>query len=558
MKKISFILFCLLICLTSFSQPTITAFSPASGPVGSSVILTGTGFHATANQNIVFLGATKATVTAASTTSLTVTVPLGATHQYISVTNLANNLTAYSAQPFVVTLAGSINFSAKVDFTTGTGPSTAINSDIDGDGKPDLVLTNRFSGTLSVFRNTSTLGTLSFASKVDFTTGNEPMSVHIGDIDGDGKPDLAVANYGSTTVSVLRNTSTSGTISFATKVDFAAGFFPNSLKINDINGDGKPDLIVANRGAGTVSVFRSTSTLGTISFAAKVDFVAGNQPNCVTVGDIDKDGKTDLAVANYSGNTVSVLRNTSTTGIISFAAKIDLTTGSTPYGITIGDIDGDGKSDLAVTNYNSNSVSVFRNTSTVGTIGFATKVDFTTGTGPAAVNIGDIDGDRNPDLAVTNYNVATVSVFRNTSTIGTINFATKVDFTTRVQPLSVSIGDLNGDASPDLAVANYNSNNVSLIQQIVSGLGVKETENINELSIYPNPFSTQTTLVSSNVLTDATFIVYNSFGQQVKQIQNISGHTITFHRNDLTSGLYFIQLIENDKVIAVKKIVMTD
>lgn len=558
MKKAFLIIYCILICLTSFAQPVITTFAPTSGVIGSSVTLSGTGFNAIANQNIVFFGATQATVTAASTASLTVTVPLGATYQYITVTNLASNLTAYSAQPFIVILAGNINFAAKVDLTTAVGPSYVSPVDIDGDGKPDLVVTNRFSNSVSVFLNTSASGTVSFATKVNFATGNEPMSVNIGDIDGDGKPDLAMANYGSATVSVLRNTSTLGTVNFAAKVDFITGTFPNSVKIGDLDGDGKPDLVVVNRGSSSVSIFRSTSTLGIVNFATKVDFTAGSQPNAISIGDINGDGKPDLAVANYSSATVSVFQNTTTLGTINFAAKVDFTTGLIPYSIIIGDMDGDGSADMAVTNNGGSSVSVFRNTTSSGTISFAPKVDFTTGAGAASVNIGDINRDGKPDLAVTNYNIASMSVFRNTSTPGTVSFAAKVDFITGIQPLSVSIGDIDGDGLPDLAVANYNSNTLSIIQQLPNGVGIMQTANSNELSIYPNPFSTQTSLVFSNALTNATFIVYNSFGQQIKQIQNISGDTFTFYRNDIISGLYFIQIVQDDKLIAIKKLVITE
>jgi hypothetical protein len=142
---------------------------------------------------------------------------------------------------------------------------------LDGDGKPDLAVANASSNTVSVYRNTSTSGSIvasSFTTKTDFTTGINPRSVAIGDLDGNGKPDLAVANASSNTVSVFRNTSTSGSIvagSFATKTDFATGNEPISVAIGDLDGDGKPDLAVANYGSTSVSVFRNADIPATIT-----------------------------------------------------------------------------------------------------------------------------------------------------------------------------------------------------------------------------------------------------------------------------------------------------
>lgn len=680
MKKILLLTYSLLICAVSFAQPVITTFSPTMDTIGSSVTITGTGFNTTANQNIVFFGATQAVVTAASADSLTVIVPLGATYQYISVTNLGNNLTAYSAKPFVVTFEGDVFFSAKIDSTTGTQPYSVSTGDIDGDGKPDLVVTNNFINTVSVFRSTSTSGIISFAAKVNFATGSGPSSVSIVDINGDGKPDLVVVNGGSNTVSVFRSTSSLGIISFAAKVNFATGSGPNSVVITDIDGDGKSDLAVTNYSSNRVSVFRNTSTSGTVSFATKVDFITSSGPVSVSVGDIDNDGKPDLSVANDNINTVSVFRNTSTLGTLSFANRVDFPTGSLPRSVKIGDIDGDGKLDLAVTNYNSNTVSVFRNTSTSGTVSFAAKVDFATGFNPYSVSIGDIDGDGILDLAVVNGGGNDVSVFRSTSSSGIVSFAAKVDFITGFNPYSVSIGDIDGDGKPDLAVANSGSNTVSILQQNppppaitsftpssgcpntasvvitgtgflgatavrfgginaliftvnsatqitatvgnsttgtiqvttmygtvvsagtftvypqlscannapllnilsppstftihpkptgsldidsdtslninVTGVGIMETLNNNSFSIYPNPFSTQTNLVSSHVLNNASFTVYNSLGQEVKQMENIAGQTIVFYREDLPNGIYFIHLTQNKELTAVKKLVI--
>ena len=130
------------------------------------------------SNNIVYFGATKATVSGASTTSLTLTVPTGAVYSPVSVDNISCALTAYSQYPFLptydnsdFTIAGSVNFSTKVDFTTSSNPYGVAIGDIDGDGKSDVVAVNLSSNTISVFRNTSSSGSISsgsFSTKVDF------------------------------------------------------------------------------------------------------------------------------------------------------------------------------------------------------------------------------------------------------------------------------------------------------------------------------------------------------------------------------------------------------
>ena len=464
--------------------PSINSFTPISGPIGTVVTITGTNFNTTAANNVVWFGAVKATVTAANSTSLSVTVPVGATYQPISVTDITTGLSAFTIAPFIVTFPSSqhidtTSFASKLDFTTGINPEGIALCDIDGDGKPDLIVTNVNGNTVSVFRNTSTSSSItanSFASKVDFMTAMYPSAVAIVDVDGDGKPDLVITNEGSNTVSVFRNISVPGTIAFASKVDFATGSWPFSVAIGDVDGDGKPDIAVTNYSSNTVSVFRNTSTSGTIAFASKVDFSTGSEPNGIAIGDVDGDGKADLIVTNRSSNTISVFRNTSTSGSIttnSFAARVDLVTGSYPIIVAISDVDGDGKPDLVVANQNSNTVSVLKNTSTSGSItasSFASKVDFTTGSDPQGVTIADLDGDGKPNLVVANGTSKTISIFRNTSSSGSItvnSFAPKIDFATGSSPDFIAIDDLEGDGKPDIIVTNVNSNTVSVFRNMI-------------------------------------------------------------------------------------------
>ncbi len=459
------------------AQPAITSFTPASGVAGTVVTITGTNFGTTPAANTVNFGAAKAVVNTASATSLNVTVPAGATYQPITVT--VNNLTAYTNGPFIITFAGggtaltAGSFAEKIDFTAGDQPVGVAIGDLDGDGKPDIAVTNANVATVSIFKNKGTTGTISFEMKADYITGLNPQYVSIGDIDGDGKLDLAIANEASNTVSVFRNTSSGGGISFAAKVDFETRRQPNSVSIGDIDGDGKPDLAVAN-GETYITLLRNTGTGGTISFAPKSDFISGVGPWRIAIKDLDADGKSDLAV---SGNGVlSIFRNTSASGAFTFATRADIVTG-TGYGtIATGDLDGDGKPDIATANAkdpNTGTISIFRNTSTTGNISFATKIDKTTEPGATSICMSDIDGDGKPDFAVTNAGTPIVSVFRNTGTIGTISFDTKIGYATGTGPFGISCADLDGDSKPDFAVADSVSNTLSILRnQIVDALPV--------------------------------------------------------------------------------------
>ena len=208
----------------------------------------------------------------------------------------------------------------------------------------------------------------SFAVQQTFATGTAPQSVTAADVNGDGKPDLIVTNSNDDTVSVLLNTTAPGasTPSFALQQAFATGSYPYSVTVADVNGDGKLDLIVANATGGTVSVLRNTAAPGasTPSFAAQQTFATGVTPFSVTVADVNSDGQLDLIVTNSSDSTVSMLLNTTAPGAAtpSFAAQQAFATGTSPVSVTVADINGDGKPDLIVANFSDSTVSVLLNT----------------------------------------------------------------------------------------------------------------------------------------------------------------------------------------------------
>lgn len=497
--------------------PVVTSFTPAAGAVGATVIINGNNFNTTPANNVVYFGATKATVTAASTTSLTVIVPSGASYQPISVLNTAYGLTGYSSKPFTTLFNdGARSFKTNVNFTVSGNPYGVAVGDIDGDGKADMVAVDITMDRVSVYRNISASGSIttsSFAPKVDFTTGVQPIKAVIKDVDGDGRQDVIVATTdytGAGFVSVLQNTSTSGTISFAAKVDFATGWNSLYVAVGDLDGDGKPELVLANTNSDLVGVFRNTFTSGAIttsSFAPRVDFPTGQYPSGVAIGDVDGDGKPEIITAN-SGGTISVLRSTATIGALtstSFAPKVDFAAGARPEAIAIADMDGDGKLDIVVSNsdYNAGSVSILRNTATAGTIlssSLSGKVSFATGSYSSGMSIGDVDGDGKPDIAVANRYSNNVSVLLNTATSGSIaaSSLTKTDYTSGVEPSDVAISDLDNDGKPDLVIANFGDNYVSVLQNVplstlpVAGLSFTATKKATSIGL------TWSTLSESN------------------------------------------------------------
>jgi hypothetical protein len=161
------------------------------------------------------------------------------------------------------------------------------------------VIVNAGDNTASVLLNR---GDGSFQPKLDYRTGREPASVVIGDLNADGKPDLATANEHDNTVSALLNR---GDGSFQAELEYGTGIGPWSLAMGDLNGDGTPDLVTSN-GRKTVSVLANR---GDGSFEAKLDYATGGPPDEVAIGDLNGDRKLDLATADDEANTLSVLLN---------------------------------------------------------------------------------------------------------------------------------------------------------------------------------------------------------------------------------------------------------
>ncbi len=289
---------------------------------------------------------------------------------------------------------------------TGDGPRSLAIGDLDRNGSLDVAVAHELAGNVAVLLNN---GDATFTQQGSYSTGNGPFAVAIGDLNGDTWPDLVVANSQSNSVSVLSNL---GNGAFSGQVSYDSGSRPFSVAIGDLDGDGWPDLAVANSDSDTVSVLRN---LGNGVFPEPhnplADYPTGDTPRSVAISDLNADGALDLVAANLASDTVSALRNL---GNGDFAPKVDYPTGSGPRFVAVGDLNGDGMPDLAVANSVANTVSVLTN---LGEGDFPLThdpvYDYPTRVGPYSVAIGDLDGDQRADLAVTNLNADVVRILRN-------------------------------------------------------------------------------------------------------------------------------------------------
>ena len=446
-------------------RPNISTFSPQSGPIGTEITISGSNFDTTPANNIVFFGGVQAEVVSSTATELIAEVPIGASYDYISVNT--GGLIAQSSNPFIVSFESDGNiglspdtFADEVTFVAGDEPYGLDAGDLDGDGLIDLVTGNFAGRSFSVFRNTSTgSGSISFASKSDFALVAPANDAKLADFDGDGKLDLAMATedaLGNTYLEVFRNTtSTPGSISFTNDFITTHDGYNYIIDAADFNGDGKIDIVVLDSDNAAVSVYENSSTTGTISFEDDVDFTIGSDPYDVTFGDINADGMPDIITLDGSDGNVSVLENTSTGGSISFAAKVDfalnLSISTSSDWVEVGDLNDDGLPEVLVKN--NESISIFKNESSASlSMASPNELALLMGFGPLYMD--DFNGDGIPDL-LTSGQINQVVVLKNTSSGSTISFDSEVKFNTSsgYYPLTFIAEDLDGDGETDIVVS---------------------------------------------------------------------------------------------------------
>jgi hypothetical protein len=262
--------------------------------------------------------------------------------------------------------------------------------------------------------------------------------------------------------------------------------FKGILRVNPITGvvsitNAQPagNYTVTVRAATVTTTFTLTvnnplCSQGILSGVTNVS--VGSGPYTVAIGDFNGDGKQDLATANLNVNTVSVRLGDGAGG---FSGTTNVNVGSLPYSVSVGDFNGDGKQDLVTANFNGNTMSIRLGD---GAGNFSGSTEIPVATSPIAITIGDFNADGKQDLATANFISANISIRLGN---GTGNFSGATEVNVGANPYSIIVGDFNGDTKQDLATANAGSGTVS----IRMGDGLGGFSGSTEITVGNSPYS---------------------------------------------------------------------
>jgi hypothetical protein len=336
-------------------------------------------------------------------------------------------------------------FESQDTSTVGTSPVETVTADFNRDGRPDVAVTNMDSGTISVLLGTGTAPPL--GPPTAYHSGPHPHSLATADFDRDGALDLVAGNHSDGTFSLLLG---GGDGTFGTPWETGVGGNPVGMAVADVDRDGIPDLAVASLGLDKVFIFHNDGR-GNFTQGASYDF---GFPEDLLAADFDRDGIPDLAVACQVSDQVHILLGN---GDGTFEAAAHLSAGTDPLNMAAGDLDGDGVPDLVVANYGSADFTVLLGN---GDGTFRTLPGTGVGANPTSPTLSDFDLDGVPDLALASRDNNRVYALLGR---GDGTFRGPWAYWAGDGCRGMSAGDLTGDGRPDLVTANGDEGMVAVL-----------------------------------------------------------------------------------------------
>jgi hypothetical protein len=334
---------------------------------------------------------------------------------------------------------GDGTFAARTEIASGVAPTGVVAAKINKDTRMDLGIVNQGSNSVSILAGVAG-GSLFPLSQPETQAG--PVALVFADANADTILDAFTANRDGN--SVTANIS-SGPVAYI-PTSYKTGARPSGVAIGDVTGDGLTDIVASIEGVDSISIFPRLGGLPLGRFGNRIDLGAGDQPAAVALADLNADAKPDVIVANRGSNTITVYLTLSG-GL--FTGPVTYPTGTGPWGLAVADVNADAKPDLAVANSGESSVSVFLGD---GVGGFLPRSDLPSAAFPRSVALGDLNGDNKVDIVSASFTGGVVSRQMGD---GTGSFGPRVDIPAGSNPAGVTIGDLNADGKADLAVANF-------------------------------------------------------------------------------------------------------
>jgi titin len=405
-------------------------------------------------------GNTFSTTSATTTSSGVATSTLKSTvAQVKTVTASVGSISLTVMVTFKFNCSGMVHFNTST-VTVGSHPQNILTADFNGDGFMDLAVANTNSGTVSILLNNQS-GGFSNATGSPITVGTSPQGMAVGDFNNDSHMDLAVANYSSQNVNILLGNG-SGGFSNASGSPIAVNSELTAIAAGNF-GNGEIDLAVASFNNNEVYILAGNGS-GGFANASGSPITVGSGPNAILAGYFTGASTIDLAVANAydnsGGNTVSILLH-SGTDTFSAASGSPISVGLAPDGIAMGLFDGNSNVDLAIANGTSGTVSILLGN---GSGGFsqAAGSPISVGTSPYSVTDGDFNGDGYLDLAVGLDGAASVAFLLGNGA-GAFSAPTNGTVSVGNAPYAITSADFNGDGAPDIATANQTDGTVSIL-----------------------------------------------------------------------------------------------